>query len=284
MPSQIVTQRDVIRYTAGRVVAAAGITAIVTIIFLISDLGTDWHATVEVGAVVKASLLVALSISTTLSGAMAYRSARLMRQLTSTRAELMRMSRTDPLTGLLNRRGFDEAAATQLAQANFAGQPVVAMMCDLDRFKAINDHYGHNIGDRVLAEVGDILRDFAAPRGMLIARHGGEEFAGLMVGVSDEQANDYALELCRLCATAVACDGRLVAVTMSFGLAAYRGGELSALMRRADLALYRAKDLGRNCVVLLDDGDALPMAPAEPSGGVRETEIARDHRLVARNF
>lgn len=243
MPSQIVTQRDVIRYTAGRVAAAAGITAIVTIIFLISDLGTDWHATVEVGAVVKASLVVALSVSTTLSGAMAYRSARLMRQLTSTRAELMRMSRTDPLTGLLNRRGFDEAAATQLAQANFAGQPVVAMMCDLDRFKAINDHYGHNIGDRVLAEVGDILRDFAAPRGMLIARHGGEEFAGLMVGVSDEQANDYALELCRLCATAVACDGRLVAVTMSFGLAAYRGGELSALMRRADLALYRAKDL-----------------------------------------
>lgn len=284
MPSQIVTQRDVIRYTAGRVVVAAGITAIATIIFLISDLGTDWHATVEVGAVVKASLVVALSISTTLSGAMAYRSARLMRQLTSTRAELMRMSRTDPLTGLLNRRGFDEAAATQLAQANFAGQPVVAMMCDLDRFKAINDHYGHNIGDRVLAEVGDILRDFAAPRGMLIARHGGEEFAGLMVGVSDEQANDYALELCRLCATAVACDGRLVAVTMSFGLAAYRGGELSALMRRADLALYRAKDLGRNCVVLLDDGDALPMVPAEPSGGVREAEIARDHRLVARNL
>ncbi|UYO55582.1 GGDEF domain-containing protein [Rhodopseudomonas palustris] len=283
MPSQIVTQRDVIRYTAGRVAAAAGITAIVTIIFLISDLGTDWHATVEVGAVVKASLVVALSVSTTLSGAMAYRSARLMRQLTSTRAELMRMSRTDPLTGLLNRRGFDEAAATQLAQANFAGQPVVAMMCDLDRFKAINDHYGHNIGDRVLAEVGDILRDFAAPRGMLIARHGGEEFAGLMVGVSDEQANDYALELCRLCATAVACDGRLVAVTMSFGLAAYRGGELSALMRRADLALYRAKDLGRNCVVLLDDGDALP-APAEASGGVREAEIARDHRLVAGNL
>jgi diguanylate cyclase (GGDEF)-like protein len=284
MPSQIVTQRDVIRYTAGRVVVAAGITAVATIIFLISDLGTDWHATVEVGAVVKASLVVALSVSTTLSGAMAYRSARLMRQLTSTRAELMRMSRTDPLTGLLNRRGFDEAAATQLAQANFAGQPVVAMMCDLDRFKAINDHYGHNIGDRVLAEVGDILRDFAAPRGMLIARHGGEEFAGLMVGVSDEQANDYALELCRLCATAVGCDGRLVAVTMSFGLAAYRGGELSALMRRADLALYRAKDLGRNCVVLLDDGDALPMAPAEPSGGVRETEIAGDHRLVARNL
>ncbi|PZA13302.1 GGDEF domain-containing protein [Rhodopseudomonas palustris] len=281
MPSQIVTQGDVIRYTAGRVAVAAGMTALVTMIFLISDLGTDWSATAQVGAVVKASMMVALGVSTTLSGAMAYRSAQLMRQLTSTRAELVRMSRTDPLTGLLNRRGFDAAAAALLAQAASAGQRVVALMCDIDRFKAINDHYGHNLGDRVLAEIGGILRDFSAPRGMLIARHGGEEFAGLMVGVTDAQANDYALELCRLCATEVACDGRRVAVTMSFGLAAYTGGELSALMRRADLALYRAKDLGRNCVVQLGDSDALPMLPAEPSGGVREAEIARDHRLVA---
>ena len=281
MPNQIVTQRDAIRYTAGRVAVAAGITALVTMIFLISDLGTDWSATVQVGAVVKASMMVALGVSTTLSGAMAYRSARLMRQLTSTRAELVRMSRTDLLTGLLNRRGFDDAAATQLAQANFAGQPVVAMMCDIDRFKAINDHYGHNIGDRVLAEIGGILRDFAAPRGMLIARHGGEEFAGLLVGVSDQEARDFALELCRRCATEVACDGRKVAVTMSFGVASYEGGGLSTLMRRADLALYRAKDLGRNCVVQLDDSDSFPMAPAEPSGGMREAEIARDHRLVA---
>ncbi|ACF00515.1 diguanylate cyclase [Rhodopseudomonas palustris TIE-1] len=281
MPNQIVTQRDVIRYTAGRVVAAAGITAIVTIIFLISDLGTDLHATVEVGAVVKASLVVALGVSTTLSGAMAYRSARLMRQLTSTRAELMRMSRTDPLTGLLNRRGFDDAAATVLAEAADAGQRVVALMCDIDRFKAINDHYGHNIGDRVLAEIGGILRDFAAPRGMLIARHGGEEFAGLMVGVSDAQANDYAMTLCRMCATDVPCDGRLVPVTMSFGVAAYAGGELPALMRRADLALYRAKDLGRNCVVQLEGSEGVPAAATTPSGGVRETEIAGDNRLVA---
>ncbi|QDL96666.1 GGDEF domain-containing protein [Rhodopseudomonas palustris] len=281
MPNQIVTQRDAIRYTAGRVAVAAGITAIVTLVFLISDLGTDWSATVEVGAVVKASLLVALGVSTTLSGAMAYRSARLMQQLTSTRAELVRMSRTDTLTGLLNRRGFDEAAATLLGRASFTGQPVVALMCDLDRFKAINDHYGHTIGDRVLAEIGGILRDFAAPRGMLIARHGGEEFAGLIVGVSDEQANDYALELCRRCATEVACDGRRVAVTMSFGLATYGGGDLSSLMRRADLALYRAKDLGRNCVVQLDACATLPTASAEPSGGMREAEIAGDHRLVA---
>ncbi|NEW92246.1 GGDEF domain-containing protein [Rhodopseudomonas sp. BR0M22] len=284
MPNQIVTQRDAIRYTAGRVAVTATITALVTMIFLISDLGTDWSATVQVGAVVKASMMVALGVSTTLSGAMAYRSAQLMRQLTSTRAELVRMSRTDLLTGLLNRRGFDDAASAQLAQANFAGQPVVAMMCDIDRFKAINDLYGHTVGDRVLAEIGGILRDFAAPRGMLIARHGGEEFAGLMVGVSDQEARDYALELCRRCATEVVCDGREVAVTMSFGLASYDAGGLSALMRRADLALYRAKDLGRNCVVQLDNGDTPTAVLSAPSGGMREAEIAGDHRLVAGNL
>ncbi|MGX7744309.1 GGDEF domain-containing protein [Rhodopseudomonas parapalustris] len=281
MPNQIVTRRDAIRYTAGRVAVTAGITAVVTMIFLISDLGTDWSATVEVGAVVKASMMVALGVSTTLSGALAYRSAQLMRQLTSTRAELMRMSRTDPLTGLLNRRGFDEAAATMLAQAASAGQRVVALMCDLDRFKAINDHYGHTVGDRVLAEIGGILREFAAPRGMLMARHGGEEFAGLMVGVSDAQANDFAMTLRRRCAIDVPCDHGLVAVTMSFGLASYDGGGLSALMRRADLALYRAKDLGRNCVVHLDNSDASPAALPASSGGMGEAEIARDHRLVA---
>jgi diguanylate cyclase (GGDEF)-like protein len=258
MPQQVATHRDMIRYTAGRVAIAAGATALVTLIFLLSDLGTDWSAMVQVDGVVRASMMLAVSISAAVSGAMSYRSARLMQQLTLTRAELMRVSRTDPLTGLLNRRGFDDTAAAQLAQAAAAGRRVVALMCDVDRFKAINDHYGHEIGDRVLVEIGTILRSFAAARGVLIARHGGEEFAGLMIGVSDEEATEYAMALCRLCSTDVRCDSVSVPVTMSFGLAAYTGeGELSSLMRRADLALYRAKDLGRNCVVQIEQMEAV---------------------------
>lgn len=258
MPNSIVTRRDVIRYTAGRVAIAGGLTAVITMIFLIADLGTDPQALVPVGKVATASMIVALSVSIALSGALSFRSALLMRQLALTRAELMRVSRTDPLTGLLNRRGFDEAAALLLAQASAAGQRVVALMCDIDRFKAINDRYGHDAGDRVLARIGDILRDFGTHNDVLIARHGGEEFAGLMLDVSDEEATRYALALCRLCSTDVAGGGVDVPVTMSFGLATHLpGGDLPALMRRADQALYRAKDLGRNCVVQIDEMEAV---------------------------
>jgi len=257
MSRQIATHRDAIRYSVGRVAIAAGATAIVTLLFLLTDLGTDWSAMVPAEGVARASMIVAVSVSATLSGALSYRSALLMRQLTLTRAELMRVSRTDPLTGLLNRRGFDDTAAAHLVRAAAAGQRVVALMCDVDRFKAINDHYGHDVGDRVLVEIGAILRSFAAARGLLIARHGGEEFAGLMIGVSDAEATEHAMALCRLCSTDVRCDSVSVPVTMSFGLATYDGeGELSNLMRRADLALYRAKDLGRNCVVQLEQMEA----------------------------
>lgn len=257
MPNSIVTRRDVIRYTAGRAAIAGGVTAIVTMIFLVMDLGTDLQALVPVGKVARSSMIVALSVSVALSAGLSLRSAMLMRQLALTRAELMRVSRTDPLTGLLNRRGFDEAAARLLAKANAAGKRVVALMCDIDRFKAINDRYGHDAGDRVLARMGDILRDFGARNDVLIARHGGEEFAGLMIDVGDEDATRCALALCRLCSTDVTGGDVAVPVTMSFGLATHLpGGDLAALMRRADQALYRAKDLGRNCVVQIDEMEA----------------------------
>ena len=147
------------------------------------------------------AIAVSVIVSASLSGAMSYRSALLLRQLTLTRAELVRMSRTDPLTGLLNRRGFDDAAAAMLAQAQRADREVVALMCDIDRFKSINDRFGHDFGDRVLVRIGGILRDFAAANDMLIARHGGEEFAALMVGVSADHAIRYAEALRRLCST-----------------------------------------------------------------------------------
>ncbi|MCG6203269.1 GGDEF domain-containing protein [Rhodopseudomonas sp. HC1] len=257
MPHSIVTRYDVMRYTAGRVAIAGGLTALVTMGFLITDLGTNETALVPVGTVAHASMTVALTVSILLSGVMSYRSAKLMQQLALTRAELIRVSRTDPLTGLLNRRGFDEAASALLAKAATAGHRVVAVMCDIDRFKAINDRYGHEVGDRVLAEVGEILRDFGARNDLLIARHGGEEFAGLMIDVGDEKARRCVQALCRLCSTKIGGGVVDVPVTMSFGLATHvAGSDLSALMRRADQALYRAKELGRNCVVQLDDVEA----------------------------
>lgn len=285
MPRQIVTHQDAIRYAVSRVAVSAVVTAVVTSAFLLCDLGTNARELVPVGAVVQSSLVVAIVVSALLAGALSYRSAMLMRQLTATRSELVRISRTDPLTGLLNRRGFDDEAADLLARAKAAGWPVIALMCDIDRFKAINDRYGHDAGDRVLVGLGHILREFAEARGMLIARHGGEEFAGLMVGVSDADATDIALTLCRRCSTEFVAGGAIVPVTMSFGVAAYSGeGELAELMRRADLALYRAKDLGRNCVVQIDEIEAVAAALAQASDRMGEAEIARHHRFVAGDF
>ena len=104
-----------------------------------------------------------------------------MLELSRTKADLVKMSRTDQLTGLLNRRGYLEAATGVLAKAKEAKSSAVALMFDIDRFKAINDQFGHDFGDKVLIEISDTMRAFGAEHGALVARHGGEEFVALMV-------------------------------------------------------------------------------------------------------
>jgi predicted signal transduction protein with EAL and GGDEF domain len=127
-------------------------------------------------------------ISALVAGVLTYRSALLMKDLNSARAELLRLSHTDQLTGLLNRRGYDQAAQRALASAIESNVPAVALMCDIDRFKAINDEFGHEFGDKVLVEISEAIRSFGEHHAMLVGRHGGEEFAALMIGVTVEQA------------------------------------------------------------------------------------------------
>ena len=141
----------------------------------------------------------------------------------------------DPLTGLLNRRGFDEALQDSLAGAARTGQPLTAVLLDLDHFKQINDSAGHAAGDLVLCRVADVWRP-ALPPGAAFARHGGDEFSLLLPGVP----GSYALALVRrLCALHPD-------VGVSCGVADHHPGETAAqLMRRADRALYDAKSAGR---------------------------------------
>jgi diguanylate cyclase (GGDEF)-like protein len=127
----------------------------------------------------------------------------MMQELTLTRVEMQRVSCTDQLTGLLNRRGFDAAALVALTKANEANLPVVALMCDIDRFKSINDQFGHEFGDKVLIKMGDVMRSFADTTEIMVARHGGEEFAALQIGVDNEKALQYAERLRQACATGV---------------------------------------------------------------------------------
>jgi diguanylate cyclase (GGDEF)-like protein len=248
--SDIQTQREVLRHTAKRMAIAVSLTAVMTLATVTLQLGTDLDAVVRVGHVLTLSLCAAIAISAFLSGALSYRSALLMKELTLTRAELFRISRTDKLTGLLNRRGFDEAAAEALQSAHAAKRPVAAMMCDIDHFKAINDRYGHEFGDRVLVDIGEVLKAFAADNELLVARYGGEEFAVLAVGITEQQATILGEALRQgCCAQDVVDEDNSARVTISIGLAAPGGvARLSQLMRVADEALYMAKRQGRNCV------------------------------------
>jgi diguanylate cyclase (GGDEF)-like protein len=261
MTIQIHTHGDVLRHTARRAGLAAGLTIVMTTTMLILAFGTDLDARVSVGFVIVFSLCAAISISSLLSGALSYRSALLMQELTLTRSELSRISQTDQLTQLLNRRGFDEAAALALRAAQHAGLSAVVFMCDIDHFKAINDKFGHDVGDRVLVEIAGVLRQFAREDGTLVARHGGEEFAVLLIGAGEDVAQQYAESIRRACAAQDIAMGETASrVTISIGFAVCRGAfDLPTMMRSADQALYAAKRRGRDRVV---QADAPPLVPA----------------------
>src|SRR5690348_14707941 len=200
MSFQITTDADVMRQTIRRVAISTGISFVMTAATLAMSLGINPNALIRVGDVMLLSMFAATIIPAVISGMLSYRSARLMKELTLTRSELSRISQTDQLTGLLNRRGFDEAATPALRTACQSGAPAVVFMCDIDHFKSINDRFGHEFGDKALIEIAAVLRDFSQAHGGLVSRHGGEEFAALMVGISREQAELHAEELRRTCA------------------------------------------------------------------------------------
>ncbi|MBX3561357.1 MAG: GGDEF domain-containing protein [Sphingomonas sp.] len=161
-------------------------------------------------------------------------------------AALSSLARLDPLTGLLNRGGFREALARQIAAPN-AGCIAIG---DIDHFKRINDCHGHAAGDLALRMVARTLR-LGAHDDMLVARIGGEEFALFMPGFALERAERF-IERVRAAVATIALPGHPgLGVTMSFGVAPCRGSEdgLDGVIARADAALYRAKTGGRDRVV-----------------------------------
>jgi diguanylate cyclase (GGDEF)-like protein len=172
------------------------------------------------------------------------------------RAQLASMVLTDPLTGCLNRRGFDDSLTRELGRAGRAGSEFALLAIDLDHFKAVNDNYGHIAGDAVLRTVGSLLLT-SARAGDVVARVGGEEFAVLLADTGAEGAHLFAGRLCERIAShpfAIGAAQREVRITTSVGVAvsSMRGaadyGQL--LWSRADDALYEAKRAGRNCVRL----------------------------------
>jgi diguanylate cyclase (GGDEF)-like protein len=164
-------------------------------------------------------------------------------------SSLAAASRRDALTGLANRRAFEEELAREVARSGRSGGPLSVVALDVDRFKAVNDGHGHAAGDAVLREVA--ARACAAVRaGDLAARIGGEEFALLLPGAALPGALELAERLrAAIAAAPVEAGGARLAVTVSLGCATLGPGEpADALLARADARLYEAKRSGRDRV------------------------------------
>lgn len=181
--------------------------------------------------------------------------------------ELTQLATTDALTGLQNRRSFFDAAAAEVARARRYGDPLSLVSINLDRFKLVNDKYGHAAGDVALVRFAEICRRHVREVDLL-ARIGGEEFALLLPATSQDNAARLAERIRQAVHDiAILADGQSFQFTVSMGVAAYRdtGDSLEELMRRADDALYRAKETGRDRICAaadMDAGDLLDAAVA----------------------
>jgi diguanylate cyclase (GGDEF)-like protein len=167
---------------------------------------------------------------------------------------LQRQAQEDPLTGLLNRRSFDDLAAKRMKIINRDPHVISALMIDIDSFKPINDEFGHTIGDEVLQAVSRRLTA-AISTGDLLARYGGEEFALLLSGANRSMALQVAERLRDLIADQpFKTSGGQLNVTISIGVAERQSCDekSSELLHRADIALLAAKQAGRNRVILAD--------------------------------
>mgnify|MGYP006271623871 FL=1 len=182
---------------------------------------------------------------------------------------LEELSRTDALTKLFNRRHFMELLRAEYSRAKRYGNSLSYVMVDVDRFKDLNDTYGHVYGDQVLKAVGEVLRDGLRQHDMA-GRYGGEEFA-LMLPQTSVQGATAVAERCRevIEARPVTLDEQTLYVTASFGVASIpdpRVDTLDDLIRLADEGLYAAKEGGRNRVVAPQATEASRPTPAsEPT-------------------
>ena len=195
----------------------------------------------------------------------------MVRKVATYTSELLRLATVDGLTGTLNRVTFLEQGGAAVARAQRRGQAVAVLMMDADHFKAINDTFGHAGGDAALRALGQAITGFARAKD-LTGRLGGEEFAMLLPDAGEAEAAALAHRLrATVEALAVAHGGRTMRLTISIGVAAWSGApvlpDLPALLRNADRALYAAKAIGRNRVVIDGAAPATPVLAWSQEGG-----------------
>ncbi len=159
-------------------------------------------------------------------------------------------ARTDGLTGLANRRAFDQKMDEQYAKWMQTKQPFSLALVDIDFFKKINDTYGHPAGDAVLREIGRVLQEYSNDA-VLVARYGGEEFALMFTGKAEEAGKTMEGIRAEIQSRAIAAEGHTISVTISSGVSHIVADErVNKLVRRSDEALYSAKLGGRNRIFI----------------------------------
>ena len=200
----------------------------------------------DVWTVVVASALMMLLILA--------RMIRMVRQLQEQAQWLVQLADTDPLTGLLNRRSMTAEVLAPLADQD---RHRALLLLDLDKFKEVNDSLGHHVGDQLLVQVGARL-DQHLRTGDLLARLGGDEFAVLLDDVDHEQATAVADKLCAALAEPFTIEKVALHSSVSIGIALFPGDgpDLSTLLRKADIAMYKAKTCGNGHHVYCSTDDA----------------------------
>jgi diguanylate cyclase len=160
--------------------------------------------------------------------------------------ELERLATVDGLTGVLNRRAWMTRAATEMAMSVRYGHPVAVLMIDLDHFKQINDHHGHDAGDRALAFIARALQAAVRP-GDLVGRYGGEEFCVLVTHADNAAAGAFDSRMRKYLAEVAEHElGFPIAYSAGIAMRTSPDDTLAAMVRRADATLYSAKEQGRS--------------------------------------
>lgn len=242
--------------------------ALFATLFGLSDLG--WVTLVDLCARMEWALIIQGIVSSGLICAMLYRRLRQSRKDAQQSALTLALSqqaleierahkkqaqahaRTDYLTGLFNRRHFVELVERELARAATSRKPLSLLMIDVDHFKEVNDTWGHHGGDAVLQQIASRIRGALREQDIL-GRIGGEEFAAALIGADKGQALEIAQRIRTAAADAVVAlpNGQSTRITLSLGLTQLneQDASLDDLLHKADKALYRAKNSGRNVVM-----------------------------------
>jgi diguanylate cyclase (GGDEF)-like protein len=249
--TRLTRETDVWRHSAGLALVSAVLSVAITSLAMWWLMGHDNTRVATFEEMWRNGLVVAVIVPLVVAPIVTWRLLNTMRELNVAQNELQRLARTDPLTGLLNRRGFMEDIATAIARARADRAPIAIILFDIDHFKSINDRFGHETGDVAIRYVASVLAGVSAPLAASLCRHGGEEFALLLTGSTIRQVHALA-ETARIAVMGqpFLAKGVSLQITVSAGcaIALCDDASLDGLLASADAALYRAKAAGRNRV------------------------------------